>query len=167
MPRVADLGRALLAGAVALAVNFALLLGADALGIVTARGGFQRLVKIWLGPLLTDAGIYRTWTTAGLPDPATATFMIGFKIAVGLGFALLYAVIEPFLPGRPIVKGLIYAALVWVINAALVLPLLGEGFAGTRSLTPLGIGTFAFAHTAFFVVLALLYRPQRSLLLTR
>ena len=65
-------------------------------------------------------------------------------------------------------KGFVYAALVYLLNAALVLPLLGEGFAGIRSLTPVGIVAFAIAHTAFFLTLASLYgamprsQPSRS-----
>lgn len=157
---------ALAAGVLALAVNFAVLLSADALGIVTARGGFQRLVKLWLGPAFVAAGVDRSWSAMALPDPGGSLFMVLFKVGVGLGMALAYVPFEARLPGTPAAKGLLYALLVWLLNAALVLPLLGEGFAGGRSLTPLGIGAFALAHTAFFLVLALAYqrlanRPSR------
>ena len=50
-----------------------------------------------------------------------------------------------------------YALLVWLINAFVVLPLLGDGIAGTRLLTVLGMVCFAGAHTVFFVVLAYIY----------
>lgn len=151
------IGRAILAGSIALAVNFACLLSADALGIVTARGGFQRLVKLWLGPVLETIGIGSAWRAWALPDPGGAVFMVGFKIVVGLGMALAYAAVVGRLPGRTLVKGLWAAAGIWLLNAGLVLPLLNEGFAGARSLTALGITVFALAHTAFFVVLALVY----------
>lgn len=150
-------GQSLVAGALALIPNFALLAAADGLGIVTARGGFQRLVKLWTGPYLEALGIAAWWRATPLPDPNGPVFTVGFKIAVGLGMALIYAIIEPRLHGRPLVKGLVYAAIVWLLNAALVLPLLGEGFAGIRSLTPVGIVAFAVAHTAFFLTHAFLY----------
>ena len=73
--------------------------------------------------------------------------------------AIVYAAIEPGLPGRWWARGLIYAMLIWLINASIVLPLLGEGFAGWRNLTPTGMVAFAMAHTAFFIVLAALARP--------
>ena len=80
--------------------------------------------------------------------------MAAFKVAAGLMVALVYAAIEPALPGRWWAKGLFYALLVWLLNAPVVLPLLGEGFAGARSLTSIGMITFALAHIAFFLVLA-------------
>lgn len=150
-------GQALVAGALALIPNFALLAVADALDIVTARGGFQRLVKLWTGPHFEVLGIAAWWRATPLPDPNGPAFTVGFKIAVGLGMALVYAIIEPRLPGRPLVKGFVYAGIVWLLNAALVLPLLGEGVAGIRNLTPVGIVAFAVAHTAFFLTLAFLY----------
>jgi uncharacterized membrane protein YagU involved in acid resistance len=91
-----------------------------------------------------------------LPDPGSALFQASFKIAVGLAMALIYVVIEPYLPGTRIIKGLIYALIVWLVNAAIVLPALGEGFAGAHSLTATGMIAFAVAHTSFFVILALL-----------
>lgn len=148
---------ATVAGAVALAVNFACLHAADALGIVTARGGFQRLAKLWLEPPLAAAGVGRAWVAAGLPDPDGALFTILFKVGVGLAMALAYAAVEPRLPGRAAGKGLIAALVVWLANAAIVLPMLGAGFAGSRDLTVLGMAAFALAHTAFFVVLAVGY----------
>jgi hypothetical protein len=148
--------RALGAGAIALVVNFALLGLADRLGIVTARGGFQRLAKLQVGPLLQASGVAKAWSALRLPEPNSALFQIGFKVAVGLVMALIYVVIEPYLPGTRIVKGLTYALIIWLINAAAVLPALGEGFAGANSLTATGMIAFAVAHTSFFIVLALL-----------
>jgi hypothetical protein len=151
-----SVGRALTGGAAGLVINYILLGLADYLHIVTARGGFQRLTKIWLADPLISSGVAAKWSSLGLPDPGSALFMNGFKIVVGLVFALIYVAIKPWLPGGVLVKGLTYAALIWFINAALVLPLLGEGFAGTASLSWLGILAFAIAHTSFFLTLALI-----------
>ena len=148
--------KALLAGMVALAVNFLLLGLADRAGIVTARGGFQRLVKLWAGPVLHGAGVDRLWSALHLPDPDGALFTNGFKVVVGLAMAVIYLRIKPLLPGPALEKGLIYALLVWLINAVIVLPALDQGFAGTSTLSAIGIIAFAVAHTAFFLVLAAL-----------
>lgn len=84
-------------------------------------------------------------------------------VFVGLLMALFYAyVLEPILPGKPLVKGLTYAAIVWLLNAFLVLPLIGEGIAGSRYLGLAGMTGFAFIHTVFFVLLALLYARFRA-----
>lgn len=148
--------RALLAGAAGLVVNFLLLGLADRLGIVTARGGFQRLVKMGAGPALRALGVDRAWAALNLPDPNGPLFTTGFKVAVGLAMAVIYLRIKPLLPGAALEKGLVYALLVWLINAALVLPALGQGLAGMRTLSAAGIIVFAVAHTAFFLVLAAL-----------
>ena len=134
---------ALLAGAVAIALNLAALAAADLVPLATAHGGLLRLLVMLSG----DA----------LPIPAGSAFQAGFHIVVGLAMALFYVVLEPVLRGPSWLRGLIYAVAVWLANAAVVLPATGEGFAGSRHLTLAGMVWFAAAHTLFFVVLAVLY----------
>ncbi len=50
----------------------------------------------------------------------------------------------------------------WLLNAFVVLPLIGEGIAGSRHLGLPGIVGFAVIHTVFFVLLALLYAALRA-----
>jgi len=153
---------ALLAGAIAIAANIALLSACDAAGVVTARGGFQKLVKLWLSRPLVGLGADRWWDAIGLPVADTNAFMLGFKIVTGLVMALLYAVvIEPKWPTSPWRGGLVAAGLFWMANACVVLPLLGQGFAGSRVLSLLGLLCFGAAHTAFFLVLAWFYAVFR------
>jgi hypothetical protein len=140
---------ALLAGAVAIALNIAALAAADLVPLATAHGGLLRLLMMLSG----DA----------LPIPAGSASQAGFHIIVGLVMALFYAlVLEPVLRGPSWRRGLIYAIAVWLINAAVVLPATGEGFAGSRHLTLAGVVWFAAAHTLFFVVLAVLYERLRG-----
>jgi hypothetical protein len=153
---------ALLAGCAGLAINIALLNTADHFGVVTARGGFQKLAKLWFSMPLVTTGVASLWSGIGLPAPETGLFMVSFKVGVGLCMSAIYPVIEPRLPGNWVTKGLAYAAAVWLANAAIVLPLLGEGFAGYRSLTPGGMAWFAFAHTAFFLILAYIFPMTRD-----
>lgn len=56
---------------------------------------------------------------------------------------------------------MIYAVVVWVANAVVILPWLGEGFAGSRNLSLPGMAYFAAAHTVFFVLLAVLFARFR------
>ena len=106
-----------------------------------------------------DTGARRAaWAVLGLPAPGGTPFQLGFHVVVGLAMALLYGVaLEARLPGRPWVKGALYAAGVWVANALIILPWLGEGFAGSRNLSAFGMAYFAAVHTVFFVLLAVLF----------
>src|ERR1700744_1643787 len=132
---------ALSAGALAIIVNMLALAGADFVPVATAHGGLLRLL-----------------TQYGLHAPSTPQVQDAFHMAVGLMMALAYAsVLDPLLNGSALVKGLIYAAVVWVINALFVLPMTGEGVAGSRHLSLLGMAWFAAAHTLFFVLLAMFY----------
>lgn len=140
---------ALLAGAVAIALNIAAPAAADLVPLATARGGLLRLLM-----MLTDDV---------LPIPAGNAFQTAFHAIVGLAMALFYAwVLKPVLRGPSWFRGLIYAVAVWLANAAVVLPATGEGFAGSRHLTLAGMIWFAVAHTLFFIVLAVLYERFRG-----
>jgi hypothetical protein len=148
---------ALLAGAIAIFLNMAMLAVADWLNLPTAHGGLLRLLTELSGDRVRF--------------PAGPVFQAGFHVLVGLAMAVFYALcLEPAL--RPVSRwpawlgGLTYAGVVWIANAALVLPLTGEGFAGSRHLSLAGMVWFAAAHTLFFVSLALLFqqfsRPSRK-----
>ena len=142
----------------AIAINTALLAAADLIPLVTARGGLLKLLTIYVGPTLSQHGTGAAWVGLGLPAPSGTTFQLGFHIVVGLAMALLYGIaLEPLLPGGPGWKGLLYAAGVWLANAFIILPWLGEGVAGSRNLGALGMAYFAAAHTVFFVLLAVLF----------
>jgi hypothetical protein len=154
------LGASLLAGLIAIVVNTLLLEAADWIPLVTARGGLLKLLKIYFSEPLARVGVADLWASLHLPGPDSGAFKSGFHILVGLLMAAFYAfVLEPVLPGSPLVKGLIYALLVWLANAFIVLPWIGEGIAGSRYLSAAGMLYFAMAHTVFFVGLAILY-PQ-------
>jgi hypothetical protein len=139
---------ALLAGAVAIVLNTAALAMADFVPLATAHGGLLRLLMILIGANSMPAG---------------AAFQASFHIAVGLAMALFYAfALEPVLRGPSWLRGLLYAAAVWLANALIVLPATGEGFAGSRHLSLAGIVWFAAAHTLFFVAQAVLYARLRQ-----
>jgi len=149
---------ALLSGAVASGANMALLGTASAAGITTAHGGLLRLFEKTvrhLAPLLHLAAQTNQWSM--LPV-SSVWFQNGFHVITGLFMAIFYAyVLDQRLDGRPLVKGLLYGIAVWLFNAFVVLPLTGEGIAGSAHLNAIGMISFATAHMAFFEVLSVLY----------
>jgi hypothetical protein len=152
------LGAALIAGLIAIVVNTAMLEAADLIPLVTARGGLLKRLKIYFASPLAGLGVADLWAALHLPAADTNAFKTGFHILVGLLMAVFYAfVLEPVLSGLARVKGLVYALLLWLANAFIVLPWVGEGIAGSRYLSAAGMIYFAAAHTVFFVLLALLY----------
>jgi len=144
----------LAAGLPAIIVNMLLLALADRLGIATAHGGLLRLASRIGASLAGPAW----WQGHVQPVTATHAFRQAFHLAVGLLMAMGYSLVPGRLAGRAVPDGLAWAVIVWLLNAAVVLPLIGEGFAGSAHLAPLGMACFALAHTAFFVLLAVFYR---------
>lgn len=136
---------ALAAGIPALAANTLMLEAGRRLGVETGRGGLLQWLHAMSGSQASE------WS---------GTAALAFHLAVGLLMAMLYAfAVEPVLRRRTrAVQGLLYAAATWLINAAVVLPGLGEGFAGYRHIDVLGMAYFACAHILFFAMLVLLYR---------
>lgn len=131
-----------LAGTIALALNMALLSFASAAGISTLDGSLFRLFTSIISRL--------TWSLRlidGRSDlPLYSQTM--FHILTGLAMAIAYALmIEPRLPGRAYFKGLTYGTVVWYFNAFLVLPLTGEGLAGSRNLKTVGLIVSLPLHT--------------------
>lgn len=152
------IGASLSAGAIAITINTAVLFAADLIPLVTAHGGLLKLIQPVAKIVLTYTGIAGAWHNAALPAPSSTLFQAGFHIVVGLGMAVFYAlVLERILRGAAWIKGVIYALIVWLANAFVVLPAIGEGIAGNRHLTLGGMVYFAAAHTLFFVLLAVLY----------
>jgi hypothetical protein len=149
---------ALLSGAVASGANMALLSAASAAGITTAHGGLLRLFEETvrrLAPLLHVGAQANQWSI--LPVSAV-WFQNGFHVSTGLFMAIFYAyILDQRLYGRPLVKGLLYGTAVWLFNAFVVLPLTGQGIAGSAHLNAIGMISFAIAHMVFFEVLSVLY----------
>jgi uncharacterized membrane protein YagU involved in acid resistance len=149
---------ALLSGVVAIGANMALLGTASAAGITTAHGGLLRLLeKIvhHLAPLLHVVAQTNQWSMLAV---SAVWFQNAFHVITGLFMAIVYSyILDQRLYGRPLVKGLLYGTAVWLFNAFVVLPLIGEGIAGSAHLNAIGMISFAFAHMAFFEVLSVIH----------
>jgi hypothetical protein len=143
---------AVLASTAAIAANMAVLSFAGIAGITTAHGGLFRLFAMMLRRL---GGALRLIDgRRNLPLSSQAIFHIVTGLAMAVAYALM---IEPLLPGRPFSKGLAYGTVIWCVNAFLVLPLTGEGIAGSRNVNTIGLIVFAVAHMTFFLALSMLY----------
>lgn len=146
---------ALLAGLIAISLNTGALKLADCFSISTAHGGLLRLLTSWLGLFVQRSGwsLQKPWH-----PPVDAYFQVGFHFFIGMLMALGYAfAIEPWWRAKAWVKGLWCALVVWLLNALAVLPLTGEGLAGTAHLSFVGIAWFAAAHTLYFMALASIF----------
>jgi hypothetical protein len=142
----ARLACAVAASAIAIAVNTALLSAADHFHLVTARGGLLSL-------LLQIARGYATVSTVF----QTYVFQQAFHVAVGIVMGIAYAFVFASLPGSAWRRGATYGALVWLVNACIVLPMIHQGFAGYRVISVGGMVYFAGAHMAFFLLCAVLF----------
>jgi hypothetical protein len=134
------------ASAIAILINTALLMLADSFGLVTARGG---LLTLALRQVPHYAALH--------PVVGSYMFQLSFHIAIGIAMGVVYAFTLVFLPGSGLRKGLVYALLVWLANACIILPLIGQGFAGHRVLGLDGMLYFALVHTLFFIICAVLF----------
>ncbi|HEX7908062.1 MAG TPA: hypothetical protein VF534_08220 [Paraburkholderia sp.] len=142
----ARLGCALAAATIAIAVNTALLLGADHFQLVTGRGGLLSLLLQVASRHVTVRPIFQTYS-----------FLQAFRVAVGIAMGIVYAFLFVFLPGGAWRRGATYGALVWLANACIVLPMIHQGFAGYRVISVGGMLYFAFAHMVFFLLCAVLF----------
>jgi hypothetical protein len=153
-PRIRLLA-ALAAGTAAVTMNMIALESANLIPLTTAKGGilkFGILCVSGASHLLRFASFSRLIAEVSGNVPQ---FEIPFHILMGLMMALGYAFfVEPHFNVRPFLKGWLYGLGVWLLNAALVLPSLGEGFAGIFDLSALGIIWFAASHFLYFAVLA-------------
>jgi hypothetical protein len=135
---------ALVAGTIAIVLNTLALDAAQLVPLATGNGGLLRFLMMLTG--------------GAVSAPAGAVFQTGFHIVIGLAMALFYAfALEPWMRVPSWLGGVLFATAVWLINAFIVLPTIGEGIADSRGLTLVGMAWFALAHTLFFLVLAILF----------
>ena len=142
----ARLGCAIAASTIAISVNTALLSAADHFHLVTARGGLLSLLLQVARGYVTVSPIYQTYG-----------FQQAFHVAVGFVMGIVYAFLFACRRGNAWRRGATYGALVWLVNACLVLPMIHQGFAGYRVIDVSGMLYFACAHMVFFLLGAVLF----------
>ncbi len=156
--RLAPAAASIIAGSVAIAANTALLWLSDGAGLRTAHGGLLRFL-LEGGRRVLGGSAPGAWWREDLMVLATrGWFQLAFHLVVGLLMALAYGlVLRPSVAFGGWRLGLACAGAVWVLNAAIVLPAIGEGFAGSRHLTLAEMAGFAAIHTVFFLLLGSLF----------
>ena len=87
----------------------------------------------------------------------TYGFQQVFHVAVGIVMGIAYGFLLVRLRGSAWRRGATYGALVWLANACIVLPIIHQGFAGSRVITVGGMLYFACAHMIFFLLCAVLF----------
>lgn len=98
------------------------------------------------------------WAMLHLPLPGSLPFWVLFHFSMAIGMAVIYAlVVEPFLIGPGWAKGFQFSLLPGSINSALVMPMLGKGFAASDILTLSGMLYFFFANGLYGVLLGVVY----------
>ncbi len=128
-------------GLVAITLNTLVLKAAPLLHVNPESGGLLKLTLLHTRQLLP---------AELLPTVKTAGFKLLFHYLTGLGMVGLYVLFfEPLLPGKGWVKGSLFSLLPWAINGFIVLPLLGQGALGARTLTAAGIVYFFVANWLF------------------
>lgn len=149
---------AVVAGAAAITINTILLRADRLLGLRAEGGGLLKLMTQTGGALAKRAGAGAMWEQSFVPRIHTIAFWAMFHYVTGFGMVVLYVVwFVRWLPGNGWVKGALFSLLPWVINAVIVLPLLGNGFAGSRVLSAAGMAYFFLCNTVFGVVLGGLF----------
>lgn len=143
------LRNSLCAGFVAITVNTILLKAASLFLIAAESGGLLKLIILHAKQYLPSNVLLLTKTTG---------FWLLFHYMTGFAMVLIYLyVFEKMLPGKGWVKGSLFSLVPWIINGCIVLPLLGQGFAGIQALPLSGIIYFFITNLIFGLTLGVLY----------
>lgn len=95
----------------------------------------------------------------GLRKPPSLAGFLWFHYVTGMAAILVYFYLfAKHVRGARWWRATVFALLFWLINAGLVLPQLGEAFAGIRAVSPSGVLYFCFANWVFVVVSAQSYQ---------
>jgi hypothetical protein len=122
---------ALLSGALATAVNMAILATLGAARIRTTHGGLLRLLALGVIRVAHSPGINPTYPADAHLLFAAGWFQEGFHIITGLLMAVVYVFfLEPRRGASPLLRGVLYGKTIWLLNALIVLPAIGEGYCG-------------------------------------
>lgn len=147
----------LAAGLIGITVNTAILKLAPLLHIHPGSGGLLQLLLLYTQRFAPRS--LNALHTLGLRKPPSLAGFLWFHYVTGMAAILVYFYLfAKHMRGARWWRATVFAMLFWLINAGLVLPLLGEGFAGIGAVSSSGVLYFFFANWVFVVVSALSYR---------
>lgn len=151
------------AGFLAISANTVVLKAAEPLGFKAESGGLLKLHVLYLSPLFQRTGISHVWASVGLPSPSSLVFWLAFHYLTGFVMVFMYASwLERMLPGRVLIKGTVFSLLPWLVNGLVVLPLLGQGILGYRTLPLSGVAYFFVANWSFGAALGIFHERFRN-----
>jgi hypothetical protein len=105
---------------------------------------------------------------AHLPAPGSLSFWILFHTFIGLLMSIFYVYcFEKLLSWPGWRKGAIFSLIPWIINSAVVMPLLGKGFAASSAITPVGMIYFFIANASYGILLGYFYEKFCNLVKNR
>ena len=137
------------AGLVAISINTIFLRAAPLFNIKAESGGLLKLILMHTSSYINSSLLSFFHATS---------FWLIFHYLTGFAMVVLYVyILEPLLPGKGWQKGSLFSLLPWLINAFIVLPLLGQGIAGLHALPLSGIIYFFIANWIFGITLGVLY----------
>ncbi len=91
-------------------------------------------VGVWVAPMM---GLPAMNPADMLATKMGGNLMLGWggHLMIGIILALVYAVVAPWLPGPPVLRGALYAIAPWLVAQLMVMPMMGMGvFSGSMSL---------------------------------
>ena len=133
------------AGFTATVVISLLMVAKSALGLAPA-----------LNPIKDIASVVDAFAGTRLPPD---TGWLGHFVIGGVVWGVLYAWVEPSLPGEPVAKGLIFAVGAWIAMMIVFMPLAGQGFFGVDDGPIAAIGTLVL-HLVYGAVLGVVNASQ-------
>lgn len=144
------------AGFLGITANTVVLKAAPFMHIYPGAGGLLQLILLYthrFAPSLLPA-----LETVGLTNPPSTAGFLWFHFATGLGMIFLYFYLFfPRLPRPNWWSATLFSLFPWLLNSVVVLPLLGQGFAGLRVLRWSGALYFFFANWLFVYVSSISY----------
>ena len=108
-----------------------------------------------IGHPMDIAAVLGTFTGLGTSAGVVMHFLLG-----GLGFAIGFVVVGPYLPGPGWLRGVIFATAIWFLAGLIAMPILGVGlfFGGPKEAMAALVG-----HAALGAILGMVARlPDRS-----
>lgn len=113
MPATLNIQAGLIAGFIATVILSILMIAKSSVGLLPQLNPIEDIVHVAENP---------TGMTLPLPFGWIGHFVVGTAV-----WGVIYAALQASLPGAPVVKGLIFGALAWLVMMIIFMPLAGHG----------------------------------------
>jgi uncharacterized membrane protein YagU involved in acid resistance len=109
-----------------------------------------------IGHPMDIAAVLGTFTGLGTPGGVVMHFLLGT-----LGFAIVFVIVGPYLPGPGWLRGVIFMTAIWFVAGLIAMPILGVGlfFGGAKEAM-----SALFGHVVLGAILGTVARPRDRLI---